>query len=186
MLKPSTRNVWTPNRTPRKMTSVRSAVSRMSRSAALMAENIALAQALPGQNTMTGQIDATRYRSRLQEIHLQLEQDIETHRQRGVALSGGPDEPGSGQHWERSDYGDHQADDATELFERGKEAGLKQSLEAHLSQVARALQRIDAGTYGQCETCDRPIPAERLNALPEATMCIDCKSREEERTAGAG
>ena len=127
-------------------------------------------------------VDVERYRTRLEELKAQLEHDIETHRQRAMSLSGGPDEPGPGQHWERSGYGDHQADDATELFEREKEIGLEQSLEAHLNQVTQALQRMEAGTYGQCERCGRPIAPERLDAMPEATLCIDCKSQEEQQT----
>jgi RNA polymerase-binding protein DksA len=130
----------------------------------------------------TRPLEVDRFRTRLEELKTQLEQDIETHRQRAMALSGGPDEPGPGQHWERSGYGDHQADDATELFEREKEIGLEQSLEAHLHQVQQALQRVENGTYGQCERCGKQIAAERLDAMPEATLCIDCKSQEEEQT----
>ena len=123
--------------------------------------------------------DLDRYRTRLQESLQQLQLDLETSRQRSMSLSGGPDEPGSGQHWERSGYGDHQADDATEVFEREKEIGLAQSFEAHIEQVEHALRRIEAGTYGECESCGKQIPAARLDALPEATLCVDCKTEEE-------
>src|SRR5688572_32383113 len=92
--------------------------------------------------------DLDSYRTRLQELKQQLEHDLEVSRQHSMSLSGGPDEPGSGQHWERSGYGDHQADDATEVFEREKELGLEQTLKAHLDQVERALKRVEAGTYG--------------------------------------
>lgn len=131
---------------------------------------------------MTTQVNETSVRNRLDELKLQLEQDIETHSQRLKSLSGGPDEPGSGGHWERSGYGDHQADDATELFEREKEVGLEQSLQAHLTQVTHALERLDSGTYGTCEACEKPIAEARLQAMPEATMCIECKTQEEART----
>jgi RNA polymerase-binding transcription factor DksA len=97
-------------------------------------------------------------------------------------MSGGPDEPGSGQHWERSGYGDHPADDATEVFEREKELGLEQTLEAHLGQLIHALKRVEDGTYGQCERCGKPIAKARLDALPEATLCIDCKAEQEGHT----
>lgn len=126
-------------------------------------------------------LDADKYRERLQDMRQQLENDLDTHRQRAMNLGGGPDEPGSGQHWERSGYGDHQADDATEVFEREKELGLEQSLQAHLHQVNHALARIEAGSYGTCETCGKPISPERLDAMPEATQCIDCKAEAEER-----
>lgn len=126
-------------------------------------------------------LDVSSYRARLQELQQQLQNDLETHQARAINLSGGPDEPGPGQHWERSGYGDHQADDATEVFEREKELGLEQSLQAHLHQVEHALARVEAGTYGQCEQCSKPIAKGRLDAMPEATLCIDCKAQEEER-----
>ena len=126
--------------------------------------------------------DLDGYRTRLQETLQQLRHDLEVSQQRSMNLSGGPDEPGSGQHWERSGYGDHQADDATEIFEREKELGLAQSLEARIAQVEHALQRIEAGTYGECESCGKPIPKARLDALPEATLCIECKAGEEAKT----
>lgn len=128
-------------------------------------------------------LDAERFRRRLMEMKTQLEQDLETHKLRVMNLGGGPDEPGPGQHWEHSAYGDHQADDATEVFEREKDLGLEQTLEAHLHQVQHALARLEAGKYGQCERCGRPIGLERLEAMPEATLCMDCKTQEEEHTA---
>lgn len=128
-------------------------------------------------------LDVDKYQTRLQELRSQIEADLEHHRQGSVALGGGPDEPGPGQHWEHSGYGDHQADDATELFEREKSIGLEQTLQARLAQVEHALARLGAGTYGTCERCGRPIDKGRLDALPEATLCIDCKSRTEEALA---
>ena len=126
--------------------------------------------------------DLDAYNTRLQELKQQLEHDLEISQQRSMNLSGGPDEPGSGQHWERSGYGDHQADDATEVFEREKELGLEQTLKAHLDQVEHALKRVEAGTYGECESCGKPIAQGRLDAMPEATLCIDCKAQEEAKT----
>jgi RNA polymerase-binding transcription factor DksA len=122
------------------------------------------------------------YRKPLTDLRSQLETDLEAYRLRAVNLGGGPDEPGSGQHWERSGYGDHLGDDATEVFEREKAIGLEQSLDTRLKQVEHALARLDAGKYGTCERCERPIAKERLDAMPEATLCIDCKSELEEQT----
>lgn len=50
-----------------------------------------------------------------------------------------------------------------------------------LLEVEAALERLDSGTYGTCEVCRRPIAVERLEALPETRMCLDCR-REAERT----
>ena len=124
------------------------------------------------------------YRTRLQETKQQLEHDLEVSRQRSMNLADGSDESGLGQHGDRtgSGFGDHQADDATEVFEREKELGLEQTLELHVKQVEHALARIEAGTYGECETCGKPIAKARLDAMPEATLCIDCKAEEESKT----
>lgn len=45
-----------------------------------------------------------------------------------------------------------------------------------IEQLRRALARIDAGTYGTCESCGARIPAARLEAVPDATLCVSCAS----------
>ena len=47
------------------------------------------------------------------------------------------------------------------------------------SEVRSALTRIDEGTYGLCESCDDPITAKRLDAVPWARLCLSCQSRQE-------
>ena len=125
------------------------------------------------------------YRTRLLDAKQQLEADLEVLARGERELEGGPNEPGSGGHWEHSGYGDHLADGATELFEREKNIGLEQTLRRHLSQVEHAFAKIEDGTYGQCESCGRPITPERLDALPEATLCIQCKAQDERAEPGA-
>jgi RNA polymerase-binding protein DksA len=46
-----------------------------------------------------------------------------------------------------------------------------------LGQVEDALERLNAGTYGTCSNCGRPIPAARLDALPYTTLCVTCAAR---------
>jgi len=70
----------------------------------------------------------------------------------------------------------HQADDASELFEREKNLTVLRTLEINLQQVDDALGKIQAGTYGVCERCGRSIGDKRLQALPEATHCIECQT----------
>ena len=48
-----------------------------------------------------------------------------------------------------------------------------------LEEIRRALERIEIGTYGTCARCQRPIAEARLNALPYANRCIDCRRLEE-------
>lgn len=47
---------------------------------------------------------------------------------------------------------------------------------AAIDEIDRALQKLDAGTYGDCERCGEPIPEARLEALPHAALCVACKS----------
>jgi len=124
--------------------------------------------------------DIEHFRMRLLEMKTQLENDIQTQLLTEQSLSGGPDEPGPGQHWENAGAGDHAGDEATELFEREKSQGLELALREHLRQAEHALSRVEDGSYGQCEKCGKAIAPARLEAMPEATLCIDCKAAEEE------
>ena len=74
-----------------------------------------------------------------------------------------------------------QAAAATQVFEQQRDLALRERNEQHLAQVEAALARLDAGTYGACAGCGRPIAPERLEAIPWAALCIDCQ-----RTAGRG
>jgi RNA polymerase-binding transcription factor len=74
----------------------------------------------------------------------------------------------------------HMADTATETVDREIDYTLEEHDERLLEAIDAALARIDAGTYGTCVNCGRSIAPERLEAMPWATLCIDCK-REEER-----
>lgn len=73
---------------------------------------------------------------------------------------------------EHGDFGDNPADQATDVFEQEKNLALVDALTARSEQVDHALRRMDEGTYGICEVCGQPIPIERLEALPSATLCI--------------
>jgi len=61
-----------------------------------------------------------------------------------------------------------------DLVEREKVMALVKTLERKLDSVKYALRRADDGVYGICERCGNPINPERLEAKPEATLCIDC------------
>ena len=77
--------------------------------------------------------------------------------------------------------GDDQADAGTKTFEREHELSLANNSRDMLEQTERALSRIDAGTYGLCESCGQPIGKARLQAFPRATLDVTCKQREERR-----
>ena len=73
----------------------------------------------------------------------------------------------------------HPADAATETFDRELDYTLEENAEGVLAAIDAALQRMEDGTYGKCQNCDKDISAERLEAIPWATRCIDCKRKEE-------
>lgn len=77
--------------------------------------------------------------------------------------------------------GDDQADAGSKTFEREQELSLANNRRDLLTQMERAMERLDAGTYGRCESCGEPIPKARLQAFPSATLCVRCKQREERR-----
>ena len=77
--------------------------------------------------------------------------------------------------------GDDQADAGAKSFEREHELSLVAGARTGLEQNRHALERIDEGTYGICESCGNPIGKLRLQAYPRATLCMTCKSRQERR-----
>jgi RNA polymerase-binding protein DksA len=77
--------------------------------------------------------------------------------------------------------GDDQADAGSKTFEREQEQSIAANRLDLLTQIQRAVERIDAGTYGFCESCGKPIPKARLRAFPSATLDVACKQREERR-----
>lgn len=73
----------------------------------------------------------------------------------------------------------HPGDTATATFDRELDYTLEDNSEAVLAAIEAALVRLDEGTYGKCQRCGQPISEERLEAIPYATLCIDCKRKEE-------
>jgi RNA polymerase-binding transcription factor DksA len=69
---------------------------------------------------------------------------------------------------------EHDPEGATIAFERQQVAALLESARQRLADVEAALARREAGGYGVCEVCGRPIAADRLAARPAARTCIDC------------
>lgn len=77
--------------------------------------------------------------------------------------------------------GDDQADAGSKSFEREHELSLVAGARTGLEQNQHALDRLDDGSYGICESCGNPIGKLRLQAYPRATLCMSCKSRQERR-----
>ena len=79
----------------------------------------------------------------------------------------------------------HQADVGTETFEREKDLSILEQVEAELADVEHALRRLDDGTYGTCEFDGKPIPEERLEAMPAARFCLEHQAQAEQHAARA-
>ena len=76
--------------------------------------------------------------------------------------------------------GDDQADAGAKTFEREHEISVLSNKKDLLDQTHHALARIEAGTYGSCETCSRPIGKHRLlEANPRANLCLPCREKED-------
>jgi DnaK suppressor protein len=74
------------------------------------------------------------------------------------------------------------ADEASELEKR---LALEKRLVESLNEVEHALQKYEAGTYGLCDSCGQPIEQARLEAIPQASLCMKCKAQQEKETKGA-
>ena len=113
------------------------------------------------------------HRQRLLALAARLKGDVSELRD--VALKGVGGEPSGN----LSNVPVHLADLANQTFEQELAIGLLQNGQEVLGAIAAALDRIEAGTYGKCERCGRPIAEERLQALPYASRCIACEQRVE-------
>jgi DnaK suppressor protein len=71
-------------------------------------------------------------------------------------------------------FGKRIGDGTTEAVERLNKVGTANSIAVTLADVERALEKLEDGTYGICDSCGEPIGEERLEAIPSATLCISC------------
>ena len=69
-------------------------------------------------------------------------------------------------------------EEATEALELEKRLALEKRTREQLADVEHALHKFDEGTYGLCDNCGQPIDPERLEALPQASWCMDCKAQQ--------
>jgi DnaK suppressor protein len=119
-------------------------------------------------------IDVDRFREALLEERRRVEAAIENlHADHPGTIS---DETG-----EDAVYDNHLADTATETYDRELDYTLEENSEHVLAEIEAALKRIEEDTYGVCSNCGKPIPEERLEALPWATLCIGCQRGREGR-----
>jgi DnaK suppressor protein len=111
-----------------------------------------------------------RFRKRLQEDKERLEEQIEDYErdleEARLTESSSDRSPDPGN-----------AEASSMKLEYAKELSIEQNTLDLLNKATRALARIEAGTYGICESCGNPIPVERLDVLPYSTICVACASK---------
>jgi RNA polymerase-binding protein DksA len=112
--------------------------------------------------------ETDRFRDMLLEERKRVEAALENlHEETAGSLS---EESG-----EETAYDNHLADTATETYDRELGYTLEENSGHVLAEIDSALKRIEEGTYGVCTNCGKEIPVDRLEALPWATLCIDCQ-----------
>ncbi|MFC1903427.1 TraR/DksA family transcriptional regulator [Chloroflexota bacterium] len=94
------------------------------------------------------------------------------------ASAGPPDERRDG-----SPFGKRE-EEATETLELEKRMALEKRVREQLAGVEHALHKFEEGTYGLCDNCGKPIVPARLEALPEASLCMDCKALQAKNAKG--
>ena len=120
---------------------------------------------------MTTAIDTELFRKRLLEERKRVQEAIDYLHE---------ENPGSIQDETQDSTADnHPGDMATVTFDRELDYTLEENEGRLLQAIDAALTRMDDGSYGVCVSCGQPIGAERLEALPWTTQCIDCKRKEE-------
>ncbi|MEU7122775.1 TraR/DksA C4-type zinc finger protein [Streptomyces zaomyceticus] len=124
----------------------------------------------PGEDPWTP-AEVTEARTALQSEVLRLRSEL-AHSQE--ELTGLMRDSGDG-------AGDDQADTGTKNITREHELALAANAREMLEQSEHALERLDAGTYGLCEVCGKPIGKARMQAFPRATLCVEDKQRQERR-----
>lgn len=80
---------------------------------------------------------------------------------------------------ELSHVSTHLADLGSDRAASDISLGYREAASSEIQDIDEALQRIGEGAYGLCDTCDKPIPKERLEAIPYARLCLLCKRLEE-------
>jgi RNA polymerase-binding protein DksA len=75
-------------------------------------------------------------------------------------------------------------EEATESFELEKRLTLEKRIREQLAEVEHALRKFEEGTYGLCDNCGQPIDPARLEALPQASLCLNCKAQQAKNAKG--
>jgi len=113
-------------------------------------------------------VNFTELNERLKQEQMQLSSELQQLK---------AEEKSADEQREGSPFGKRE-EGATEAFELEKRMILERRLTDALAEVERALKKYESGTYGICDLCGRPIEPARLEALPQANLCIGCKANQ--------
>lgn len=111
-------------------------------------------------------VDYSKLYKRLKKEKSQLSERLEQLRSRRQLLGG---------RREGSPFGKRD-EEASEAFELEKGLALEKKLRNTFAEIDYALEKYKAGTYGLCDSCGQTIEQDRLEALPQANLCLGCKT----------
>jgi DnaK suppressor protein len=116
-----------------------------------------------GKNTVI----RSRLESELQRLNEELAKLLEAGRPKEERREGSP-------------FGKRE-EEAAEAAELETRLEMEKRIKEQITAVERALDKFDKGTYGICDSCGQPIEAARLEALPQANLCLKCKAKKDAR-----
>jgi len=123
--------------------------------------------------------DLSPLRSRLESEREHLNKELEQLKLEQLKAGARPAE----ERREGSPFGKRE-EEATETLELEKRLALEKSIRDRLFNVEHALQKFEQGTYGLCDVCGQPIDPARLEALPQASLCLQCKTNQTKNAKG--
>jgi len=118
--------------------------------------------------------DMKELRKRLESERTRVDEELKQ-----LESSGNSDERREG-----SPFGKRE-EEATETLELEKRLALENRLREQLGQIDHALKKFENGKFGICEACGKPIAPARLEALPQAKLCIECKAQQQSKNGKA-
>ncbi len=126
----------------------------------------------PKIKALRSDLNLAHFRGLLIEERKRLEEELEQVRNRHTDMDNALPEEGEG--------GDEDtADLASAMMDKELDLSVEDEIEDLLNQVDRAFQKFEEGTYGICDVSGKPIPVNRLEAIPYATLTVECQSLSE-------
>ena len=135
-------------------------------------KTVSAATAKNDSKAQRGDLDLDHYRTLLFGERGRLEAELEQLRNRNTDMENALPEDGEG--------GDEDtADLAAAMMDKEMDLSVEDEIEDMLAQVAHALEKMEAGTYGICDMSGEPIPASRLELIPWASLTVECQALSE-------